>query len=103
MTKKQAILITGCDSGFGYSLACHLASKHPEFLTIACCYSMNSEGAQNLESKSVTVLPLDVTDDNSIEILKNQVDILLEQHNGELWTLVNNAASLVFGKRHLVC
>lgn len=44
MSKKQAILITGCDSGFGYSLTCHLASRHPEFLTIACCYSMNSEG-----------------------------------------------------------
>ena len=48
MSKKQAILITGCDSGFGYSLTCHLASKHPEFLTIACCYSMNSEGKRKI-------------------------------------------------------
>ena len=48
MSKKQAILITGCDSGFGYSLTCHLASKHPEFLTIACCYSMNSEGKSKI-------------------------------------------------------
>ena len=95
-SKRKVILISGCDSGFGYSLACHLALKHPEFLTVACCYLMDSEGAQDLKSKPVTVLPLDVTDSNSIDKLKKQVDILLEEQNAEIWTLVNNAARLVF-------
>ena len=59
--KKKVILITGCDSGFGFSLACHMSDTHrEEFLTIACSYFSSSEGAEILRGKSnVKVLPLD--------------------------------------------
>ena len=47
--KKKAIFITGCDSGFGYSLILHHLEKFDEsneHILIAGCYfpSGNSEG-----------------------------------------------------------
>lgn len=97
--KKKVILITGCDSGFGFSLACHMSDTHrEEFLTIACSYFSSSEGAEILRGKSnVKVLPLDVTVEESVQKLVQQIDIILEEENAELWAVVNNAAaSLVF-------
>ena len=96
VSKTKVILITGCDSGFGYSLACHVPEQHPTFLLIACCFCIDSEGAKDLISKGVTVFKLDVTDVDSIEKLRQDVETLLEEKNGELWTIVNNAATLVF-------
>ena len=95
--KKKVILITGCDSGFGFSLACHTSETHGEdFLTIACSY-YSSKGSEILRGKSnVKVLPLDVTVEESIQELVQQVDIILEEENAQLWAVVNNAASLVF-------
>ena len=95
-SKTKIVLITGCDSGFGYSLACHVPEKHPTFLLIACCFSMQSEGAKDLIANGVTVFNLDVTDVDSIEKLRQDVEKLLDEKNGELWTIVNNAATLVF-------
>ena len=96
MEKKKVILITGCDSGFGYSLACHVTEQHLKMILVACCFCMDSEGAKDLISKGVTVFKLDVTDNDSIDKLKEDVNVLLKEKNGELWTLVNNAATLVF-------
>ena len=95
--EKRAVLITGCDSGVGFSLASHLNDTHPDLLTLACCYESSSEGALQLSKKSnVKVLQVDVTKRESIENLKKQVDTILREENCQLWTLVNNAASLVF-------
>ena len=96
VSKTKVILITGCDSGFGYSLACHVPEQHPTFLLIACCFCIDSEGAKDLISKGVTVFKLDVTDVDSIEKLRQDVEVLLREKNGELWAIVNNAATLVF-------
>lgn len=97
-SKKKAVLISGCDSGFGYSLACHLAEKHVDLITFACCYQHDSEGAKNLRSKggNIHVLQLDVTQEESVENLKVKIDDILSIENGQLWLLVNNAATLVF-------
>ena len=98
MEYKQAILITGCDSGFGFSLALHLAEKH-QFIILACIYESESEGAKILKSHpEIHVLKADVTNTKSIEQLKEKVDVLLEQEKAQLWTLVNNAATLVFAE-----
>ena len=95
MTK--AILITGCDSGFGFSLVNHLSENHRDYLAIACCYDANSEGAKELEQKQgVKVLQVDVTQRESIEKLLKNVEDLLKKENVQLWALINNAATLVF-------
>ena len=57
---------------------------------------MDSEGAKDLISKGITVFNLDVTDNDSIDKLKEDVGVILKEKNGELWALVNNAATLVF-------
>ena len=94
---KKVILITGCDSGFGFSLACHMSENPQNYLTLACCYIPNSEGATILQSKpNLKVLPLDVTNENSIQDLVKQVNLILEEENSQLWAIVNNAATLVF-------
>ena len=95
---KKVILITGCDSGFGYSLACHMADHHgPEFLTIACSYEPNSEGSEVLRTKpNVKVLPLDVTNEASVQELAENINSILDEQNAQLWAVVNNAATLVF-------
>ena len=94
--KKKVVLITGCDSGFGYSLARHVAEQHLTIILVACCFCMDSEGAKDLISKGITVFNLDVTNNDSIDKLKEDIGVLLKEKNGELWALVNNAATLVF-------
>lgn len=98
--KKKAILITGCDSGFGFSLASHLSEARAEdVVTIAACFypNGNKEGADCLAGlKSVHVIQLDVTSDDSIQEAVVSVDEILEKTDTVLWAVVNNAATLVF-------
>jgi NAD(P)-dependent dehydrogenase (short-subunit alcohol dehydrogenase family) len=93
-TVRKAVLITGCDTGFGFSLALHsaenLASKN--ILTIAACFRPDDEGCQilknhpkfcpnfitNEEGKSLFVIPLDVTDDESIKVAEKKVNKILQ-------------------------
>ena len=97
MTMSKAILITGCDSGFGYSLVCHMSENHPDFLTLACCYDTDSQGAKELRQKNhVRVLTVDVTQRESIEKLLKEVEVIMNVENVQLWAVVNNAATLVF-------
>ena len=49
---KHAILITGCDTGFGFSLALDQAEKEANLLVLACCYQPESEGAKQLKPKN---------------------------------------------------
>ena len=49
---KHAILITGCDTGFGFSLALDQAEKEADLLVLACCYQPESEGAKQLKPKN---------------------------------------------------
>jgi NAD(P)-dependent dehydrogenase (short-subunit alcohol dehydrogenase family) len=90
-TAQKAILITGCDTGFGFSLAVHsaenLSSKN--FVTIAACYRPDDEGCRFLKShpnfsrnlgdgKKLFVVHLDVTDDDSLEKAEKEVQKILE-------------------------
>ena len=98
-SKKKSVLITGCDSGFGFSLASHLSETRPDVLTIACCFypdGMSPGGNELCDKKNVIVLKLDVTKDASVQAVVTEVDKILEEEKAELWAVVNNAATLVF-------
>ena len=94
---RKAILITGCDTGFGFSLAIHsaenLSSKN--VVTIATCFKPDDDGCKVLKDhpsfcrnfvdadsgKRLFVLPLDVTDDESLKTAEIEVDKILKVKN----------------------
>ncbi|CAD5117585.1 DgyrCDS6343, partial [Dimorphilus gyrociliatus] len=84
---KRYVLITGCDSGFGKSLAVHLDSKG--IPVIATC--LTEEGEKDLKhecSSRIQTFILDVTNDEQVLELRNKLETKLK--NG-LHALVNNA------------
>ncbi|XP_077493770.1 D-beta-hydroxybutyrate dehydrogenase, mitochondrial-like [Amblyomma americanum] len=84
----KAVLITGCDTGFGHRLAKRLSRKG--FLVFAGCLSSKSDGAEALKCLSnVKVLQMDVTKQEQVD---DALDVVKE-HLGDrvLWSVVANA------------
>lgn len=84
----KAVLITGCDTGFGHRLAKRLSRKG--FLVFAGCLSSKSDGAEELKLiPNIKVMQLDVTDqkqiDDALDAVKEQLDSRV------LWSVVANA------------
>ncbi|XP_071317948.1 17-beta-hydroxysteroid dehydrogenase type 2 [Trachinotus anak] len=91
--KSKAVLITGCDSGFGHALAKLLSEMGVK--VFAGVLDVNGAGAQRLRergSENLQVLQLDVTDCSQIETA-HQFICTQVRHTG-LWGLVNNAGIL---------
>ncbi|UXI17712.1 protein disabled [Sarcoptes scabiei] len=92
-TKNRAILITGCDSGFGLGLAEALYARG--FYIFATCLDTESLGAKklkNLNDERILITQLNVTDDASVKKAKKEVEDYLVRHKDvSLWALVNNA------------
>ncbi|XP_070570796.1 D-beta-hydroxybutyrate dehydrogenase, mitochondrial-like [Ptychodera flava] len=90
---KKAVLITGCDSGFGHALVKKLDAYM--FSTVfAACLNPDGDGAKKLTaecSKRVVVLPLDVSSDESVASAMKIIDETLIKRNHDLWAVVNNA------------
>ncbi|XP_040888737.1 D-beta-hydroxybutyrate dehydrogenase, mitochondrial [Toxotes jaculatrix] len=85
-----AVLITGCDSGFGHQLAQCL--DHKGFVVFAGCLSPEGAGAQSLarqSSSNLKILKLDVTSDEEVQQAKKTVQDNLPEKG--LWAVVNNA------------
>lgn len=84
----KAVLITGCDTGFGNMLARSLSQQG--FLVYAGCLDSNTEGAMVLKKcRNVRVLQLDVTKDNQIDEALEAVKRDLGSR--VLWAVVANA------------
>ncbi|XP_054717361.1 D-beta-hydroxybutyrate dehydrogenase, mitochondrial-like [Uloborus diversus] len=88
--ENRAVLITGCDSGFGHALAKRLDSIG--FHVFASCLFPEGKGACDLKklcSKRLQVLELNVKEDESVrkafEFVKQNLG------TSEFWALVNNA------------
>lgn len=84
--KGKAVLITGCDSGFGLELAVRLHSRGMR--VFAACLLPDSLGANKLRALSVTpseegkgsvhvIAPMDVTSDSQVEDAVKQVTKIL--------------------------
>ncbi|KAM3585125.1 uncharacterized protein V6R79_008255 [Siganus canaliculatus] len=86
----SAVLITGCDSGFGHRLAQCLDLKG--FTVFAGCLSPDGAGAQSLarqSSSNLKILKLDVTSEEDVQQAKKTVQEHLPEKG--LWAVVNNA------------
>ncbi|XP_078400301.1 11-beta-hydroxysteroid dehydrogenase type 2-like [Cetorhinus maximus] len=91
----KAVLITGCDSGFGHTLAKRLYSIG--FHVFAMVLQEGGDGAQELKSvrsNRLTVIEMDVT--NREMIHKVQKEVAKQLGNQGLFALVNNAGIIVY-------
>ncbi|XP_049511925.1 retinol dehydrogenase 7 isoform X1 [Dermacentor silvarum] len=86
--KGKAVLITGCDTGFGHLLADRLAEEG--FLVFAGCLEAAGAGAKILrERTNIRVLQMDVTKEEDILAAVEIVEKALD--NKVLWGVVCNA------------
>ncbi|KAM7291012.1 retinol dehydrogenase 16 [Ixodes scapularis] len=91
----KAVLITGCDRGFGELLARRLDSDG--FKVFAGCLFPDSVEARALEERSVSglrVIPLDVTKDQQVTDAVQELERMLGKHH--LWAVVCNAGVNLF-------
>ncbi|XP_038059238.1 D-beta-hydroxybutyrate dehydrogenase, mitochondrial-like [Patiria miniata] len=100
----KAVLITGCDTGFGHELAQRL--HRLGFVVFAACLDSQGEGALQLtdaQSESgggasgrLHVIQMDVTKEDQVTDAVQTVYSLLPESTG-LWAVVNNAGISTFG------
>ncbi|XP_063242396.1 short-chain dehydrogenase/reductase family 9C member 7-like [Bacillus rossius redtenbacheri] len=86
----RAVLITGCDSGFGQLCARRLDALGAPVL--AGCLRPDGEGAATLRascSPRLTVLPLDVTNERQVGDAVRLAEHVLQGRG--LWAVINNA------------
>ncbi|XP_071455166.1 17-beta-hydroxysteroid dehydrogenase type 6-like [Hetaerina americana] len=91
---KKAVLVTGCDSGFGQRLARRLDALGMQ--VYAGCLFPKGEGAENLKkncSNRLKILPMDITSDDQVEAAAKIVSCDLGER--PLWCVVNNAGVAV--------
>src|SRR5215210_2529286 len=83
MNVSKAVLITGCSSGIGWATAERLADVGWKVYATA----RNVEKIAPLEQHGCELLPLDVTDEDSMRSAVDEV----ERREGAVGVLVNNA------------
>ncbi|KAK6638778.1 hypothetical protein RUM43_007047 [Polyplax serrata] len=92
---KKVVVITGCDSGLGYSLS--LKFQDLGLTVVSGCLDTKSQGATSL-SRVCHVFDLDVTDSRSVQtFVQRTIDVTRDGEN-ELYALVNNAGQMIFGE-----
>ncbi|XP_072307005.1 D-beta-hydroxybutyrate dehydrogenase, mitochondrial [Eucyclogobius newberryi] len=97
----KAVLVTGCDSGFGLGLAKHLHKLG--FTVFAGCLlkDKGGEGAQELQelhSDRMRVLQLDVCSEEQTHQAVEHIRHTLGDTEKGLWAVVNNAGVSTFGE-----
>ncbi|XP_075412352.1 D-beta-hydroxybutyrate dehydrogenase, mitochondrial [Tenrec ecaudatus] len=98
---SKAVLVTGCDSGFGFSLANHLHSQG--FLVFAGCLlkDKGDSGVQaldNLKSDRLRTVQLNVCRSEEVDRAVEAIRSSLKNPEEGLWGLVNNAGISTFGE-----
>ncbi|CAG2114257.1 unnamed protein product [Medioppia subpectinata] len=86
--KNRAVLITGCDSGFGHNVCYQLDSYG--FHVFAGVLSTDSESAEKLRTKCsnrLKVIKLDVTLDEDVKLAVKEIEL----SGLDLWAVLNNA------------
>ena len=85
---QKVVLITGCDSGFGRSLAVQAAAL--SFAVVAACYT--PEGAEYLKGVATTVVADLSQEKGPGKVVEACQTLLLKNKNAELYAVINNAA-----------
>lgn len=96
LNSNHVVVVTGCDSGLGYSLA--LYCRFLGATVVAGVLEETGQGAELLKKQDVVVLPLDITNEKSIRNFGDALLLMLERRQLKLAALVNNAGVMVFGE-----
>ncbi|XP_043854102.1 D-beta-hydroxybutyrate dehydrogenase, mitochondrial isoform X2 [Dromiciops gliroides] len=98
---SKAVLVTGCDSGFGLSIAKHLHSRG--FMVFAGCLlkDKGEAGSKELDAMNcerMKTVQLDVCDSAEVEKAIQFIQENLKDPKEGMWGLVNNAGISTFGE-----
>jgi len=96
---SHSVLISGCDSGIGHSLAIHLSNLGLK--VFAGCLQPHGEGANLLrlhDEKNIKILSLDVTSQESVDRAMQSVKDNTSSTEHGLWAVINNAGICVCGE-----
>ncbi|XP_048361457.1 D-beta-hydroxybutyrate dehydrogenase, mitochondrial [Sphaerodactylus townsendi] len=98
---ERPVLITGCDSGFGFALAKYLHEKG--FIVYAGCLlkDQGRGGAKDLDSMNsdrMRTVQLNVCDSEDVARAVDHVTATLKNPDAGVWGLVNNAGISTFGE-----
>ncbi|OQR69911.1 11-cis retinol dehydrogenase-like [Tropilaelaps mercedesae] len=92
----EYVLITGCDSGIGYTLARHLQKTGQKgFQVIASCVWPDGEAATRLKALGVKILRLDFTDGDLKEF---SAEVKATLGESKLHAFINNAGVCIMGE-----
>ncbi|MDT8718709.1 SDR family oxidoreductase [Clostridium sp. 19966] len=89
MYEKKVVLITGASSGIGRATALYLADKGIKVYGT----SRSGRGDDELKSKDISMVAMDVTDDNSVKKAVREIS----EKAGTIDVLINNAGSGISG------
>ncbi|XP_032833823.1 D-beta-hydroxybutyrate dehydrogenase, mitochondrial [Petromyzon marinus] len=99
--RDKAVLVTGCDSGFGLSLAQHLHSKGFKIFAGCLLKDKGGDGAKQLEamkSERLKVVQMNVASDDEVAKAVEFIRSSLPDPEDGLWGVVNNAGISTFGE-----
>jgi len=106
-TNSKAVLVTGCDTGFGFALAQHLHELG--FFVFAGCLMKDKggDGVKKLDAEGkstgrLVTVQLDVTNDAQVKAAVQTVKDTLPSNIKGLWAVVNNAGYSTFGEMEWV-
>jgi NAD(P)-dependent dehydrogenase (short-subunit alcohol dehydrogenase family) len=90
---KRVIVITGCDTGFGYLSSIDLAENG--YRVVSAC--LTQDGLARLDQHVTLAVICDVTNEEDIKKLAATVEKLVDEENLCLWALINNAGIAPIG------
>jgi hypothetical protein len=91
--EENIILITGCDTGFGFMAAIELAKSG--YIVVAAC--LTEDGKKRLEGKVTLTILCDVTNEADVLRLASATENLAAKNKIRLWAVINNAGIAPFG------
>ena len=90
---KRVVVITGCDTGFGFLSSIDLAKNG--YRVISAC--LTQDGVTRLDQHVTLAVICDVTNEDDIAKLSAVVEKLVEEENLCLWAVINNAGVAPLG------
>ncbi|OXA41673.1 D-beta-hydroxybutyrate dehydrogenase, mitochondrial [Folsomia candida] len=102
-SKGKAVLITGCDTGFGFASAKKLHGMG--YTVFAGVISSDTDGAKQLQKEFKTrmyTVPMNVTSDEDVTKALEYIKENLPADCNGIWALITNAGWSTFGEVEMV-